>query len=58
MSLALIRHTLGQCATIISTLVYVKLVTIHFGACNFAIVYLYKEIKIKPTNYMNLFAKA
>ena len=26
----------------------IKLVTIHFSACNFAIVYLYKEIKFKP----------
>ena len=25
----------------------IKLVTIHFSACNFAIVYLYKEIKFK-----------
>ena len=27
----------------------IKLVTIQFSACNFAIVYLYKEIKFKPT---------
>ena len=27
----------------------IKLVTIRFSACNFAIVYLYKEIKFKPT---------
>ena len=26
----------------------IKLVTIHFSTCNFAIVYLYKEIKFKP----------
>ena len=26
----------------------IKLVTIHFSACNFAIVYLNKEIKFKP----------
>ena len=26
----------------------IKLVTIHFSACNFTIVYLYKEIKFKP----------
>ena len=26
----------------------IKLVTIHFSACNFAIVYLYKEIEFKP----------
>ena len=26
----------------------IKLVTIHFSACNFAIVYLYKEIQFKP----------
>ena len=26
----------------------IKLVTIHFSACNFAIVYLYKDIKFKP----------
>ena len=26
----------------------IKLVTIYFSACNFAIVYLYKEIKFKP----------
>ena len=26
----------------------IKLVTIHLSACNFAIVYLYKEIKFKP----------
>ena len=28
--------------------VCIKLVTIQFSACNFAIVYLYKEIKFKP----------
>ena len=28
----------------------ITLVTIHFSACNFAIVYLYKEIKFKPTS--------
>ena len=27
----------------------IKLVTFHFSACDFAIVYLYKEIKFKPT---------
>ena len=27
----------------------IERVTIHFSACNFAIVYLYKEIKFKPT---------
>ena len=27
----------------------IKLVTIHFSACNFAILYLYKGIKFKPT---------
>ena len=27
----------------------IKLVTIHFSACNFASVYLYKEIKFKPS---------
>ena len=26
----------------------IKLVTFHFSPCNFAIVYLYKEIKSKP----------
>ena len=28
----------------------ITLVNIHFSACNFAIVYLYKEIKFKPTS--------
>ena len=28
----------------------INLVTIHFSACNFAIVYLYKEIKFKPNS--------
>ena len=32
----------------------IKLVTIHLSACNFAIVYLYKEIKFKPKMKCNL----
>ena len=31
-----------------------KLVIIHLSACNFAIVYLYKEIKFKPTIWATL----
>ena len=32
----------------------IKLVTIHLSACNFAIVYLYKEIKFKPKMKCNV----
>ena len=32
----------------------IKLVTIHFSACNFAIAYLYKEIRFKPNDLLGI----
>ena len=43
------KHTVDKSIDFLLNPFCIKLVTIHLSACNFAIVYLYKEMKFKPT---------